>query len=119
MKFVLVTGGRDYANHAHLDKVLKELDPDVIMEGGSTGADQLARRWAQASGRFGVLVPANWEHHGRGAGPRRNELMVQMISALRRAGHEVSAVAFPGGKGTASCVGFAEEMAIVVRKEKV
>ena len=118
MKFVLVTGGRDYSNAAHLEKVLQEIDPDVVMEGGSTGADQLARRWAQSTGRFAVLVPANWEYHGKGAGPRRNELMVQMISALRRAGHEVSAVAFPGGRGTAGCTKLAEDAAIIVRKEK-
>jgi hypothetical protein len=59
MKVVLVTGGRDYADADKIAETLSKIAPDVVLEGGQTGADQLARRWAEKQGLFNAIVPAN------------------------------------------------------------
>lgn len=83
---IIITGGRkresedDYGTMAD---VLDRLDPDgliathaVIIQGGCpTGADLLARKVAD---EFGIRVetfPADWQQHGRAAGPIRNQQM--------------------------------------------
>ena len=44
---VLVTGGRDFKNYARVKEKLLETQPNVIIQGGSTGADYLTpdRDW--------------------------------------------------------------------------
>ena len=83
---IIITGGRkresedDYGTMAD---VLDRIDTDglmalhsVIIQGGCpTGADLLARKVAD---EFGIRVetfPADWQQHGRAAGPIRNQLM--------------------------------------------
>lgn len=83
---IIITGGRkrdsedDYGTMAD---VLDRLDTDglmalhsVIIQGGCpTGADLLARKVAE---EFGIRVetfPADWQQHGRAAGPIRNQAM--------------------------------------------
>ena len=59
-------------------------------------ADSVADDWAET--RVAVVrFPANWNAHGRAAGPLRNEHMVQTF----RPTHYIVA---PGGRGTADCV---------------
>jgi len=113
---VLVFGGRDYIDAAHVFGALDALDTrrriDVIVHGAcglcsclhkdcrfneQTGADELAEQWAWARSRHIDPHPANW-HPGRdlavdrSAGPRRNAAMVRSGIAV--------AVRFPGGKGS-------------------
>lgn len=98
---VLVTGGRNYQDHARVRAVLGKLHDeagiDVLIEGGANGADRLARLWAEA---FGVPVEtyeADWENQGTFAGPARN---ARMLSE----GRPDLVIAFPGGRGTADMV---------------
>ena len=94
---IAVTGGRTYAKREvvfqALDRV-HERHPDMILvHGGAPGADAIAAWWALAREVEQDRHPAEWKTHGRGAGPIRNQEMVDSgLDGL---------VAFPGGNGTA------------------
>lgn len=99
---VLVCGGRDYDDsrrvYAVLDKLHAEAGILRLIEGGAQGADRLARDWANNIGGVRVeTFEADWEHHGKFAGPMRNSRMLAE-------GRPDVVVAFPGGRGTADMV---------------
>jgi len=68
-----------------------------VIQGGATGADTGAERWAWASEIPVTCFRADWEQYGRQAGPLRN---TQMLAE----GRPDAVIAFPGGKGTADMV---------------
>lgn len=100
---VLVTGGRDYADYARVEMTLDALHRErpftVLIHGKAPGADMLAGIWGAT--RLGedhvIIFPPDWIKYGRGAGPRRNQQMLDE-------GKPELVVAFPGGKGTADMV---------------
>lgn len=111
---LLVCGGRDYDDRdyvwAYLDMRLATCpvgETLTIVEGGASGADSLARSWARDKIRKRrnvrlITVSADWQKHGRAAGPIRNQ---QMLTE-----HKPDLVAaFPGGKGTNHMVTIAKE----------
>jgi hypothetical protein len=116
MKCVLVTGGRDYSNSERVFAELDRVKPDLLIEGGATGADALARKWAEDRGVHYVAVPALWNSYGNAAGPRRNIVMVSLLAALASSGCDCLVVAFPGGRGTRNCVAAANERKLHVMK---
>ncbi len=67
----------------------------VVINGCAPGIDSFARQWAVELGipveDFPIRV-ADWERYGTGAGPRRNQEMVDAKPDL--------GIAFPGGAGT-------------------
>jgi hypothetical protein len=89
----------------------------LLLHGGARGADAAIGRAAQQLGWSALVMPAQWQLHGRAAGPIRNrELLEQAIA--RAVAHSspgsiasVLVVAFPGGAGTASLVREARRMA--------
>ena len=94
----------------------------VIAAGGGRDLAWLHQRVAigRAAHQLGwssLVMPAQWQRHGRAAGPIRNrELLEQAIA--RAVAHtspcsiaSVLVVAFPGGPGTASLVQQARRMA--------
>jgi hypothetical protein len=95
---VLVFGGRDFTDRRFLFKSLDHFDSlrriGTVLHGAAPGADALAGEWAAERNRFVETFPARWDLYGRGAGPRRNQLMIDQ-------GRPKFAVAFPGGRGTA------------------
>ncbi len=97
-KRVLVCGGRRYSNRDHIWDTLTGLDHErgpfaVIIHGGATGVDSEAMIWAQTMGRKHMPFEADWVRHGRQAGPRRNQRMIDE-------GRPDLVIAFPGGAGT-------------------
>lgn len=76
---VIVTGSRDYPEYLkeNIFKVLRELDPQVVVQGGARGADAIAKQWAEDSGRICVQFDADWERHGKAAGMIRNRAMLK------------------------------------------
>jgi hypothetical protein len=110
---VLVFGGRDYNDRRTLYRVLDDVHArckiSCIIEGEMSGADRLAREWAESRGVAVDPYPADWDNidrpgavvkrNSRGklydaaAGPFRNERML-------REGRPNAAIGFPGGKGT-------------------
>lgn len=112
---VLVCGGRDFHDKPRVYCSLAEINGahetaiSTLIEGGATGADELAKAWA-----FYASVPvetyrANWKADGRAAGPIRNQRMIDE-------GKPDLVVAFPGGRGTADMIRRAKAAGIPVRE---
>lgn len=98
---VLVSGGRKYSNINRLFEYLDELDEEIviseIIQGGATGADSLAKRWADAKGIPTQTFMADWARYGNGAGNIRNQEMLDVAKPDL-------VVAFPGNEGTKDMV---------------
>lgn len=99
MSWVAITGGRNYHPTAEdrdsLQRLLEYLSADAVNVGDCpTGVDKWVRSWCEAGDLEVHVFEAEWERFGKGAGPRRNALMMELSDYL---------IAFPGGRGTASC----------------
>jgi hypothetical protein len=94
---VLVCGGRDYNHWRRLHHVLDVLHHrfhfDKMITGGAPGADTLADDWATVRGVDHRTVKADWMKFGKGAGPLRNQQMLDEE-------HPDLCVVFPGANGT-------------------
>lgn len=95
---VLVCGGRDYRDRLFvyecLDKIHRTRGIAVVIHGAcTTGADLFAHDWAVARNVPELTFPADWDMHGKKAGPMRNTQMAYSGAAN-------AAIAFPGGAGT-------------------
>lgn len=81
---VIVAGGRDFNNmlmaRHYLDKLLS--NKDVIVEGGARGADFQGLVYALMTGIEMISIPADWNLHGKQAGPLRNIEMSKTGDAL-------------------------------------
>jgi hypothetical protein len=110
---LLVTGGRKFADRDFLFAILNKIDAkrriDVLIEGGATGADRLARNWASARQVTFLTYEANWDRYGPNAGRIRNGEMF-------REGQPDLVVAFQGGTGTLNMVRIAEQAGARVLK---
>jgi len=89
----------------------------LLLHGGARGADAAIARAAHQLGWCSLVMPAQWQQHGRAAGPIRNRELLQQAIA-RAVAHSspgsmasVLVVAFPGGAGTASLVQQARRLA--------
>lgn len=98
-RFVLaVTGGRAYNDVAmvrtSLDRIVSWMPHMhiVLIHGDATGADKLAKEWAELRGIDQTAYPVDWKKHGPAGGPIRNSEMAKVANGL---------AAFPGGTGTA------------------
>ena len=109
---VLVCGGRDYTDRARVWRVLdayrEKYGRLTIIQGGARGADRHARDWALAQSSVCLInEPADWDAHGKAAGPIRNQRMLDE-------GKPDLVLAFPGGRGTADMVSRARKAGIRV-----
>lgn len=113
MTRVLVCGGRNYNNRAHvfatLDAIHAETPISVIIHGGAWGADTSANAWAQARDVLIACYAAQWSVHGRRAGTLRNQ---EMLDQAR----PDLVVAFPGGVGTAHMTRIARRAGVPVQE---
>lgn len=91
---VLICGDRDWddyefirawverlaKNHAVVHEMLKNyprgFPPLVIIEGEARGADKMARKAAEEFGLEVLKFPAKWNKYRNGAGPIRNQQML-------------------------------------------
>lgn len=102
MMRVLVCGRRDYAGDG-LRVALTELHGGPrgpiteMIEGGAKGADRIGAAWADNWSVPRRRFDADWERHGRSAGPKRNQRMIDE-------GRPDLVIAAPGGRGTADMV---------------
>lgn len=82
--------------------------PITVITGGARGADSFAASAAMDMGYECIVIPADWETHGRAAGPIRNRQMLDR--------HPDLVVAFGQGRGTDDCVREAERRGIPVKR---
>lgn len=98
---ILICGGRNYSNMERLCAALLEIPlATMIIQGGASGADALARGYAEVNGIHYAEVPALWDVLGKKAGPLRNAAMLTLKPDY--------CLALPGGKGTDSMCALAE-----------
>jgi ribosomal protein L30E len=110
MKLV-ISGGRDYRDEAMIYDTLGELNPSYIFIGDCpSGVDERVTFFAELNNIPIVIFKADWEKHGKAAGPIRN---TEMIKNATEAGISIL-LAFPGGKGTENAIKTAKEHNMIV-----
>lgn len=107
---VIVCGGRNFRSPAQvfhgLDRIHSDTPITELMQGGATGADQFAKEWAVTKQIKRFVCKADWDKHGKAAGPIRNARMLEWKPDL--------VIAFPGGRGTANMVKQATDAGVKV-----
>jgi hypothetical protein len=93
---LLITGGREYDDKDTIRKWIENVASigpiDVIIHGANPrGADKLADELADELGIAKLVYPADWNKHGKAAGPIRNQQMIDE-------GHPTYVLAFPDPK---------------------
>lgn len=81
---VIIAGGRDYHNYDTLLEAIKECQFPIstVVSGGAKGVDALGERYALEMNLQLNIYEADWETHGRAAGPIRNRKMAENAEAL-------------------------------------
>lgn len=127
---LLVCGGREFDDVPWLWRLLDEINQRRIDEHGDgirclidggqvkkrkdgslVGADHWAFEWANARNVPSLRFHADWNAHGRSAGPKRNRRM-------QIEGKPTHVLAMPGGNGTADMVSVAVAAGIPIRQPK-
>lgn len=70
----------------------------TIVHGGAKGADTMAQDFALSHGTTFDIFKADWNEHGRAAGPLRNQAMVDSGADY------FLAFQYNGSSGTADCI---------------
>lgn len=119
---VLVTGSRTWPDEHLVRRELARVwtdhgGPVVVVHGAcAAGADHHAAQWVadmNAAGYDAVSAephPANWDAHGRAAGPIRNRLMVEAGA------DRCLAFIHCGSRGASNCAQLAETAGISTRR---
>jgi hypothetical protein len=111
---ILVTGSRHLTGGVvaeTLDTLVGERvwrDTPTLYHGAAEGADLLAAAWAETQRFKTIAFPADWNSYGNGAGPKRNQEMVNAVAKRVAMGAECLVVAFWDGRtskcGTFDCM---------------
>lgn len=104
---IAITGGRDHhpseAETEAFKRIFDRLAGSELHHGDSRGVDRfIAAMVKRLRPDIRIIAhPADWNAHGKKAGPLRNRAMVAQCDFL---------IAFPGGKGTQNCADAAREL---------
>ena len=114
---VLVTGYRGWTDVKRIAAELGALEDDypgaglTLVHGGCAGADLMAARHAENRGWTVIEEKADWDKHGRRAGPIRNQRMIDVHKP-----DVVLAFLDPLSRGTLDCLRRAREYAASGKK---
>ena len=108
VRSILVCGSRSWDRRGPILSALQRIEPNVVIEGGACGADRHARIAARALGLHVATVEADWDRHGKAAGPARNVAMLALKPDL------VIACWDGESRGTAHMVDLAEKAGVPV-----
>ena len=83
----IIAGGRNITNPKVVSRAIKSaiasgLEVTEVVTGGAKGVDSIAHRMAVAGGIETKPFPADWDTHGKAAGPIRNRQMAEYADAL-------------------------------------
>lgn len=81
----IIAGSRNYDSYNDFLLSMcgvEDLDVTEVVSGGCRGVDKLGERWARVEGLPVKTFPADWEKHGKAAGPIRNKQMAEYANAL-------------------------------------
>jgi hypothetical protein len=90
----IVCGDRNYDSLNEIVYALEVVQPDLVIEGGASGADTFS--W-MACKQLGIKVEehrADWPRYGKAAGVIRNKEMLDRLVGLWGSGWEVMVLAF-------------------------
>lgn len=94
---VLVCGGREFDSREAVFSTLDHLHSihgfTEVYHGAARGADRLVGAWARERGITCKPMAADWQNHGKAAGPIRNNAMLKQF-------RPDAVISFPGGDGT-------------------
>jgi hypothetical protein len=82
---VVVSGSRTITNRNLIKDILSKHRFEKfhkLIHGGAHGVDQVAASWAELWGVEVEEYPADWDRHGKAAGPIRNKEMAAKADAL-------------------------------------
>lgn len=83
---LIIAGSRDFGDYTLLKRRARMVTAGahevVVLCGGARGADALGKLWAEEQGHPVEVYPADWEKHGRSAGPIRNLAMAEKADTL-------------------------------------
>ena len=87
--YVVICGSRSFNDYAALkefcDYILSNTTKTyfiTVISGAAKGADTLGERYAEEKGYTCKQFPADWGAHGRAAGFRRNEQMLEQADGV-------------------------------------
>ena len=104
---VIVAGDRRYTDVSHIKEVMnaywKLYGPYEVISGTAKGVDTTAENIATAAGIKVYRFPADWDKHGKAAGPIRNKQMAE-------AGDALIAFLAPDSRGTANMIATAKRL---------
>lgn len=111
---LIIAGGRNYIfkpiDYSWLDMLRAQVFIEEVVCGEARGADTCGKNWALSRGIPVASFPADWDKHGRAAGPIRNQEMAEYAIAEGNGG----LVAFPGQGGTNDMVKRARRIGLKV-----
>jgi len=108
---VLVCGDRNWTNKALIKRFLESSGATLVIHGGCRGADKIAGELSRELGLSEIECPANWQEHGKAAGPIRNRQMLSHRPAMVIAFHND----IQKSKGTKDMINAAKAAGIPVR----
>jgi hypothetical protein len=110
---VIIAGGRDFNDYLLLLQTVVRANFDIteVVSGGAKGADSLGELFARDMDLPLKRFPADWDRHGRAAGPIRNGEMAGYADALIAMWDGVST-------GTANMIKQATERGLKVHVER-
>lgn len=103
---LIIAGGRDYElSKADVNKLNQIEGITEVVSGGCCGADKDGESWARSKKIPIKKFEADWNIHGRSAGPKRNAEMAAYADAV---------VLFKGGSGTRSMFKEATKRSLII-----
>lgn len=82
---VIIAGSRDLnVSIGEIDRAVEaaQFSVSMLVSGGASGIDRVGEMWARSVFSLVRIFPADWETHGRAAGPIRNAKMASFSDAL-------------------------------------
>jgi hypothetical protein len=105
----IIAGGRDISCSRSIELFIEACPWEItdVIYGGCRGVDCIGAEWARKKGFHPKLFEADWNKHGKIAGPIRNKAMAACADALILIWNGLSL-------GSESMLGFARERGLVI-----